>query len=66
LIIPVTSTSAEQLFSKLKIVKGYLRSTMTQDRLRGLALISNKQETAREVYIEDLINHFPEAKPKKK
>jgi hypothetical protein len=51
--IPVTSTSAKQSFSKLKIIKGYLSSTMMQDRLSDLALISFEQETAREVDFQD-------------
>ena len=36
--IPVTVATAERSFSKLKIIKNYLGSTMTQERLRGLAL----------------------------
>jgi len=66
LTIPVTSASAERSFSKLKIIKGYLRSTMMQDRLSGLALISIEQETARKVDFENLIDMFAEAKARKK
>jgi hypothetical protein len=33
LTVPVTVASAEQSFSKLKIIKNYLRTTMTQERL---------------------------------
>lgn len=66
LTIPVTSASAERSFSKLKIIKGYLRSTMMQDRLSGLALISIEQETAREVDFENLIDMFAEQKARKK
>lgn len=66
LTIPVTSVSAERSFSKLKIIKGYLRSTKTQDRLSDLALISIEQETAREVDFEDLIDKFAEAKARNK
>ncbi|KAE9530014.1 hypothetical protein AGLY_011476 [Aphis glycines] len=66
LTIPVTSASAERSFSKLKIIKGYLRSTMMQDRLSGLALISIEQETAREVDFENLIDMFAEEKARKK
>ncbi|XP_025406286.1 zinc finger MYM-type protein 1-like [Sipha flava] len=66
LTIPVTSASAERSFSKLKIIKGYLRSTMMQDRLSGLALISIEQETVREVDFENLIDMFAEAKARKK
>lgn len=40
LTIPVTVASAERSFSKLKLLKSYLRSTMTHERLNGLALIA--------------------------
>uniref|UniRef100_A0A3B1J2K6 DUF4371 domain-containing protein n=1 Tax=Astyanax mexicanus TaxID=7994 RepID=A0A3B1J2K6_ASTMX len=40
LTIPVTVASAERSFSKLKMIKNYLRSTMSQDRLSGLAMLS--------------------------
>jgi hypothetical protein len=35
--IPVTVASAEQNFSKLKILNTYLQATMTQERLNALA-----------------------------
>ncbi|XP_050059883.1 uncharacterized protein LOC114132402 [Aphis gossypii] len=35
LTIPVASAGAERAFSKLKIIKNYLRSTISQDRLSG-------------------------------
>lgn len=40
LTIPATSVAAERNFSCLKRIKNYLRSTMTQERLSGLALMS--------------------------
>jgi hypothetical protein len=44
LTIPVTVASAERSFSKLKLIKTYLRSTMLQERLNGLAILSIKKE----------------------
>ena len=40
MVLPVTSCEAERSFSTLRCVKTYLRSTMTQERLSGLALMN--------------------------
>ncbi|XP_058211818.1 uncharacterized protein LOC131324004 [Rhododendron vialii] len=44
LTIPVTVASAERSFSKLKLIKTYLRTTMSQEKLSGLAMISIENE----------------------
>ncbi|GKC57150.1 zinc finger MYM-type protein 1, partial [Tanacetum coccineum] len=44
LTIPVTVASAERSFSKLKLLKSYLRSTLSQERLNGLALIATEND----------------------
>ncbi|XP_064078550.1 uncharacterized protein LOC135195979 [Macrobrachium nipponense] len=46
---PVTVASAERSFSKLKLIKTYLRSTMTQERLNGLAIISINREISKQI-----------------
>ena len=58
LTIPVTVASAERSFSKLKLLKSYLRSTMLQDRLNGLALIAIENDILETVEYEDLIDDF--------
>ncbi len=40
LTVPVTVASAERSFSKIKLIKNYFRSTMSQDRLCGLSILS--------------------------
>nr|XP_012559259.2 zinc finger MYM-type protein 1-like [Hydra vulgaris] len=65
LTLPVTVASAEGSFSKLKIIKSYLRSQMCQDRLVGLATISIEKEIADHLDIEDLVKDFAELKARK-
>jgi len=54
--LPISSASPERSFSKLKIVKSRLRSTMSQNRLEDLMLISC--ETDVDIITENVINNF--------
>ena len=56
--LPVTVASAELSFSKLKIIKTYLRSTISQDRLDGLALLAIENECAKQLNMDELIDTF--------
>ncbi|XP_075475740.1 uncharacterized protein LOC142510766 [Primulina tabacum] len=58
LIIPVTVASAERSFSKLKLLKSCLRSTMTQTRLNALAMISIESEFLEKLDYEILMDDF--------
>ncbi|KAK9920977.1 hypothetical protein M0R45_029511 [Rubus argutus] len=58
LTIPVTVASAERSFSKLKLLKSYLRTTMTQDRLNGLAILSIERDMLGNVNYEQIIDDF--------
>lgn len=40
LTMPLTTASAERSFSKLKLIKNYLRSTLPQEKITNLAIIS--------------------------
>ncbi|XP_076942325.1 uncharacterized protein LOC143612162 [Bidens hawaiensis] len=55
LTIPVTVASAERSFSKLKLLKTYMRSTMSQERLNGLVLISIESDVLESINYQDLI-----------
>jgi hypothetical protein len=58
LTIPVTVASAERSFSKLKLLKSYLRTTMTQERLNGLATIAIENDILELIKYEDTIEDF--------
>ena len=63
--LPVTVASAERSFSKLKLIKNFMRSTMTQDRLTDLAVLSIESEIARTVDFDDIIHYFANLKARK-
>ena len=63
--LPVTVASAERGFFKLKLIKTYLRSTMAQERLSGLAIISVNNKMGREITYSDVINDFASRKARK-
>lgn len=58
LTIPVTVASAERSFSKLKLIKSYLRSSMSQERLNGLSMISIEKDMLPNLDYERLMNDF--------
>ena len=58
LTIPVSITSTERSFLKLKLIKSYLRSTMSQQRLNGLALLSIEKDFLNEINYDNLKDNF--------
>ena len=65
LTIHVTVASAEISFLKLKLIKSYLRSTMSQERLSGLAILSIENEMLVELECKNLISNFASQKARK-
>ncbi|KAJ7322507.1 hypothetical protein JRQ81_018794 [Phrynocephalus forsythii] len=63
LTVPVTVAEGERSFSKLKLIKNDLRSTMSQERLSNLAMISIEKEVA--IDTSDLIKDFAHRKARK-
>ncbi|KAM3277525.1 hypothetical protein ACQJBY_045427 [Aegilops geniculata] len=58
LTVPVTIASAERSFSKLKLLKNYLRSTMSQDRLNGLAMCCIEKNMLDSINLDIVIDDF--------
>ena len=57
---PVTSASAERSFSALKRIKIYLISTMHQDRLCHLAILSIERTLSGSLDMDKVIDKFDE------
>ncbi|XP_066312990.1 uncharacterized protein [Miscanthus floridulus] len=64
--MPVTVASAERTFSKLKLLKNYLRSVMSQERLNGLTTLCVEKKLLDEIDIEAIINDFAAANVRRK
>lgn len=65
LTLPVSIASCERSFSKLKLIKNYLRSTIGQDRLSNLAIISIEYNIAKDINYDDIINDFAQMKARR-
>jgi hypothetical protein len=63
LTLPITVASGERSFSKL--IKNYLRSSISQDRLVGLAMISIEYDMLTKIDCESIIKDFAETKARK-
>ena len=65
LTIHVTVAFAERNFSKLKLIKSYLRSIMSQERLSILAILSIEKEMLTKLECKNLISNFTSQKIRK-
>ena len=64
-ILPVTVASAKRSFSKLKLIKNFLTSTMSKQRLTDLAALSIESEIARKIDFQTVMKDFAFKKHKK-
>ena len=58
LTLPVSVASAERSFSKLKKVKNFHRSTMSQERLNGVAMPNINSDLSRRLDFSSIITIF--------
>ena len=67
LTTPMTTAEPERCFSTLKRVKSFLRSTMTQERLAALAMLSTEKEMIENIinFNDKVINKFSSCKERR-
>ena len=65
LTLPVTTATNERSYSKLKLIKTYLRATTGQGRLSDLYILAIEKELANKINFEDIINEFAFLKARK-
>ena len=63
LVVPATSATAERSFSTMKRIKSYLRSTMGQERLNDLCLLSVYKAEVEALDVDELADEFAGATP---
>ena len=58
LTVAVSIASCERSFSKLKLIKSYLRSTMGESRLSALSILSIESDLVDTLSFDDIISEF--------
>jgi len=58
LVLPVTSVACERSFSSLKLIKTYLRSTMCDNRLSSLAILSVESARSQAINLNSFVDEF--------
>ena len=58
LTVVVSTAECERSFSCLKRIKSFLRSTMTEQRLVDLALLSIEKELSQKLSLDEVVNKF--------
>jgi hypothetical protein len=63
--LPVTSASCERTFSTLRRIKNYMRTTMGQDRLSSLSVLSICSERAAALNLDEVLDKFKSVKTRR-
>ena len=65
LTVAVSIASCEISFSKLKLIKSYLRSTMGKSRLSALSILSIESDLVETLCFDDIISEFDSMKARR-
>ena len=65
LTIAVSIASCERCFSKLKLIKSYLRSTMGESRLSALSILCIESDLVETLSFDDIISEFASIKARR-
>jgi hypothetical protein len=64
LVLTVTNATSEQIFSKMKLIKTPIRSTMSHERLNHFMIFSTHKEKVDELNLRKLATKFVKKYPK--
>jgi hypothetical protein len=62
LTLPVSVASGERSFSKLKLIKTYLKTSMTQERFNDLGLLAMEKEMCESLELSDVTDELANKK----
>ncbi|XP_022166846.1 uncharacterized protein LOC111031275 [Myzus persicae] len=65
LTLPVTVATAERSFSKLKIIKNYLRNSIGQERLSYISVLNIEHRRTKEIDMDKILTNFSNMKASK-
>lgn len=63
--LPCSNSSGERLFSVLKRVKTYLRSSLSNEKTSQLSVLCMEAEITKNIDLSELVNKFAKGKRKK-
>lgn len=61
--MPITTCACERSFSTLRIVKNYLRTSMTENRLQSLMILGVHSSRAKKINLEHIVTKFDKLYP---
>lgn len=58
LTIPISNVAAERSFSVLRRLRNHLRTTMTEERISSLALLTMEKQMAQDIDLNRVVDRF--------